>query len=35
MERPALQRLLQDIENGEIDVIVVYKSVALYAAPGG
>ena len=25
MERPALQRLLQDIENGEIDVIVVYK----------
>ena len=25
MERPALQRLLRDIENGEIDVIVVYK----------
>lgn len=25
MERPALQRLLQDIETGEIDVVVVYK----------
>ena len=25
MERPALQRLLQDVENGAIDVIVVYK----------
>ena len=25
MERPAVQRLLQDIENGGIDVIVVYK----------
>ena len=25
MERPALQQLLQDIENDEIDVIVVYK----------
>ena len=25
IERPGLQRLLQDIENGEIDVIVVYK----------
>lgn len=25
MERPALQRLLQDIERGRIDVVVVYK----------
>jgi DNA invertase Pin-like site-specific DNA recombinase len=25
MERPALQRLLRDVENGVIDVIVVYK----------
>jgi len=26
MERPALQRLLVDIEAGRVDVIVVYKS---------
>src|SRR5512144_3411062 len=25
LERPALQRLLRDVENGRIDVIVVYK----------
>ena len=25
MERPALQRLLRDVESGRIDVIVVYK----------
>jgi len=25
MERPALQRLLTDIEGGQIDVVVVYK----------
>ena len=25
MERPALQRLLRDVERGAIDVIVVYK----------
>jgi len=25
MERPALQRLLKDIENGSVDTIVVYK----------
>ena len=25
MERPALQRLLRDVESGVIDVIVVYK----------
>src|SRR5882724_2833373 len=25
MERPALQRLLADIESGQVDVIVVYK----------
>ncbi|MFC0218036.1 recombinase family protein [Pseudochelatococcus lubricantis] len=25
MERPSLQRLLQDIRNGKIDVVVVYK----------
>jgi DNA invertase Pin-like site-specific DNA recombinase len=25
MERPALQRLLRDVERGVIDVIVVYK----------
>src|SRR6266446_5130920 len=29
MERPALQRLLADIEKGFIDVIVVYKVVRL------
>jgi hypothetical protein len=26
MERPALKRLLADIEAGQIDVVVVYKS---------
>src|SRR5207245_11218726 len=25
MERPALQRLLEDIRNGQVDVVVVYK----------
>ncbi|MBM4321865.1 MAG: recombinase family protein, partial [Deltaproteobacteria bacterium] len=25
LERPAFQRLLQDIEAGEIDIVVVYK----------
>ena len=25
MDRPALQRLLRDVESGRIDVIVVYK----------
>ena len=25
MERPALQRLLSDIEEGKVDVVVVYK----------
>ena len=25
MERPALQRLLQDIRDGKVDVVVVYK----------
>src|SRR5512144_1656016 len=25
MERPALQRLLADIENGRLDIVVVYK----------
>jgi site-specific DNA recombinase len=26
MERPALKRLIADIEEGQIDVVVVYKS---------
>ena len=25
MERPALHRLLEDIRNGQVDVVVVYK----------
>ena len=25
MERPALQRLLTDIEDGEVNIVVVYK----------
>ena len=25
MERPALERLLEDIRNGQVDVVVVYK----------
>lgn len=25
MDRPALQQLLQDIRDGEVDVVVVYK----------
>ena len=32
MERPALQRLLRDVESGVIDVIVVYKVDRLSAA---
>ena len=32
MDRPALQRLLRDVESGVIDVIVVYKVDRLSAA---
>ena len=33
MERPALKRLIADIEAGQIDVVVVYKVDRLTRAP--
>src|SRR2546430_15496934 len=35
MERPALQRLLEDIKSGQVDVVVGYKVDRLNRSPGG